>query len=75
MPEEVTNRARDNWRVLKAIAIVAGGNSPPHRRGRQGRAGAVADEASRLEFCLRTSGPSGSATMTSKSDRLTWFSI
>jgi hypothetical protein len=25
-----TNRARDNWRVLKAIAIVAGGKSPDH---------------------------------------------
>src|SRR4029077_16570219 len=28
MPEEGTNRARDNWRVLKAIATVAGGNWP-----------------------------------------------
>jgi hypothetical protein len=28
MPKDVTNRARDNWRVLKAIATVAGGHWP-----------------------------------------------
>ena len=51
MPEEVTNRA--NWRVLKAIAIVAGGNWPDHideaAKAAQAR---VEDEASRLELLL-----------------------
>ena len=53
MPEEVTNRARDNWRVLKAIAIVAGGKWPEHideaAKAAQAR---VEDEASRLELLL-----------------------
>jgi Protein of unknown function (DUF3631) len=53
MPEEVTNRARDNWRVLKAIAIVAGGNWPEHideaAKAAQAR---VENEASRLELLL-----------------------
>jgi hypothetical protein len=53
MPEEVTNRARDNWRVLKAIAIVAGGNWPGHideaAKAVQAR---VENEGSRLELLL-----------------------
>jgi Protein of unknown function (DUF3631) len=53
MPEEVTNRARDNWRVLKAIAAAAGGNWPDHideaAKAAQAR---VEDEASRLELLL-----------------------
>ena len=53
MPEEVTNRARDNWRVLKAIAIVAGGKWPEHideaAKAAQARG---QDEASRLELLL-----------------------
>jgi Protein of unknown function (DUF3631) len=53
MPEEVTNRARDNWRVLKAIATVAGGNWPDlideAAKAAQAR---VEDEASRFELLL-----------------------
>jgi hypothetical protein len=53
MPEEVTNRARDNWRVLKAIAVVAGGKWPEHideaAKAAQARG---EDEASRLELLL-----------------------
>jgi hypothetical protein len=30
MPDGIINRARDNWRVLKAIATVAGGEWPSH---------------------------------------------
>jgi hypothetical protein len=53
MPEEVTNRARDNWRVLKAIATVAGGQWPGFideaAKAAQARGG---EEASRLELLL-----------------------
>jgi hypothetical protein len=53
MPEEVTNRACDNWRVLKAIASVAGGKWPGYideaAKAAQARAG---EEASRLEVLL-----------------------
>jgi putative DNA primase/helicase len=53
MPAEVTNRARDNWRVLKAISTVAGGKWPDHiddaAKAAQTR---VEDEASRLELLL-----------------------
>jgi Protein of unknown function (DUF3631) len=53
MPEQVTNRARDNWRVVKAIAIVAGGKWPDHideaAKAAQARLG---DDASRLESLL-----------------------
>jgi hypothetical protein len=30
LPPEVFNRAADNWRVLKAVALVAGGQWPAH---------------------------------------------
>jgi Protein of unknown function (DUF3631) len=66
MPEQVTNRARDNWRVLKAIATVAGGKWPEQideaAKAAQGR---VEDEASRLELLLediRAVGFSGNDT-------------
>jgi putative DNA primase/helicase len=53
MPEEVTNRARDNWRVLKAIASVVGGNWPGYineaAKAAHARGG---DDASRLELLL-----------------------
>jgi hypothetical protein len=53
MPEEITNRARDNWRVLKAIASVAGGKWPGFideaAKAAQGRDGG---ETSRLELLL-----------------------
>jgi hypothetical protein len=53
MPEEVTNRACDNWRVLKAIASVAGGKWPGYideaAKAAQARGG---EEASRLELLL-----------------------
>jgi hypothetical protein len=53
MPQEVTNRSRDNWRVLKAIASVAGGKWPGYideaAKAAQGRG---EDEASRLEQLL-----------------------
>jgi len=54
MPEEVTNRARDNWRVLKAIATVAGGQWPGYideaAKAAQARVGQEA--SSRLELLL-----------------------
>ena len=72
MPEQVTNRARDNWRVLKAIASVAGGNWPDHideaAKAAQGR---VEDEASRLELLLediRAVGFSGNDTEVRSAD-------
>ena len=72
MPEEVTNRARDNWRVLKAIAIVAGGNWPDHidetAKAAQAR---VENEASRLELLLediRAVGFSGNDTEVRSAD-------
>jgi len=53
MPEEITNRACDNWRVLKAIASVAGGQWPVYideaAKAAQAQAG---EEASRLELLL-----------------------
>lgn len=53
LPEEVTNRVRDNWRVLKAIATVAGGEWPGYidcaAKAAQTSTG---DEASRLETLL-----------------------
>jgi putative DNA primase/helicase len=53
MPEEVTNRARDNWRVLKAIASVAGSKWPNYiddaAKAAHARGG---DESSRLERLL-----------------------
>ena len=53
MPEEVTNRARDNWRVLKAIASAAGGRWPSYideaAKAAQARGG---DEASSIELLL-----------------------
>ena len=53
MPEEVTNRACDNWRVLKSIATVAGGQWPSYidaaARAAQAR---VVEETSRLELLL-----------------------
>ena len=53
MPEQVTNRARDNWRVLKAIATVAGGKWPDHiDEAAKAAQGQVEDEASRLESLL-----------------------
>ena len=75
MPEEVTNRARDNWRVLKAIATVAGGKWPGYideaAKAAQAR---VEDEASRLELLLEDIRAVGFTAMTPKSDRLTWSS-
>jgi hypothetical protein len=54
MPEQVTNRARDNWRVLKAIATVAGGKWPDHiDEAAKAAQGQVEDEASRLELLLQ----------------------
>jgi putative DNA primase/helicase len=54
MPEEITNRARDNWRVLKAIATVAGGQWPGYideaAKATQARVGQEA--SSRLELLL-----------------------
>jgi hypothetical protein len=53
MPEEVTNRACDNWQVLKAIASVAGGKWPGYideaAKAAQAQAG---EQASRLELLL-----------------------
>ncbi|MBR0749117.1 DUF3631 domain-containing protein [Bradyrhizobium japonicum] len=64
MPAEVTNRACDNWRVLKSIATVAGGQWPSYideaARAAQAR---LVDETSQLELLLadiRTVGFLGS---------------
>jgi putative DNA primase/helicase len=75
MPDEVTNRARDNWRVLKAIASSSAASGPatstrppsPCRR-------AVGRRHRDSSYCLETSGPSGSAATKLKSDRQIWFS-
>jgi hypothetical protein len=72
MPEEVTNRARDNWRVLKAIASVAGGKWPGYIDDAASAAQArVEDEASRLELLLediRAVGFSGNDTEVKSAD-------
>jgi putative DNA primase/helicase len=53
MPAEVTNRARDNWRVLKAIATVAGGKWSGYVDEAAKAAQAQArEDASRLELLL-----------------------
>ena len=53
MPDGIINRARDNWRVLKAIATVAGGEWPSHiddaALAAQARTG---EETSQLEQLL-----------------------
>jgi hypothetical protein len=53
MPQEVTNRARDNWGVPKAIASVVGGKWPGYideaAKAAQARVG---DETSKLEQLL-----------------------
>jgi putative DNA primase/helicase len=53
MPEVITNRTCDNWRVLKAISSVAGGHWPGYideaAMAAQAQAG---EEASRLELLL-----------------------
>jgi Protein of unknown function (DUF3631) len=53
MPEEVTNRAGDNWRVLKAIATVAGGQWPGYiDQAAKAAQAQMGDEASKLEMLL-----------------------
>ncbi|MBR0861204.1 DUF3631 domain-containing protein [Bradyrhizobium sp. YCK136] len=72
MPEQVTNRAADNWRVLKAIATVAGGQWPRHvDEAAKAAQVQIGDEASRLEMLLgdiRAVGFSGNQTEIRSSD-------
>ena len=72
MPEEVTNRAADNWRVLKAVAVVAGGQWPRFVDEAATAAQVqIGGEASRLEMLLgdiRAVGFSGDETETRSSD-------
>jgi hypothetical protein len=53
LPEGISNRARDNWAVLKAIADVAGGEWPDYIDAAAKAAQSTeVDDASRLELLL-----------------------
>jgi hypothetical protein len=57
MPDGIINRARDNWQVLKAIAVVAGGEWPHYidaaAQAAQARTGEVTSQLERLLADIR----------------------